>query len=618
MKLRMPEMPSATLLAALDGYNLLPAIVFMPTRRRCDQAASEAALARRDPNDSRREARRDFMRAFVDQHPEVRGHRHWDTIIRGGVASHHAGHIPAWKLVIEKLMSAGLLDAIFATATVAAGVDFPARTVVLTGADARSASGWRPLSASELQQMTGRAGRRGRDHVGFVVAAPGIHQDPERIAELLKVPPDPLVSQFRATYTTLLNLLDAYGSFVSVREIAERSFAYRDFARQIAQLEKNRDESEQKIQDALNESGCDISTSTVLGLERLIGARARLQEAKPQTRAEVFNRWLNEVVKPGRVVGIGRSGRRLVIVTEKRDGNVRGFREDGSSASFPQERIGRVYSPVYRLKEEDVERAFDEIRTRGREFVLAEPRLRDADAEETDALKIIDDSIENLLPASVDKPRCTDVVWQLHTTAEDYERASRRIEALREEVWQPFEQRAKVLSIFGYLDYEQEKVTDRGRWLADLHIDRPLLVGEALENGLFNSLAPKELAGIMAALTADEDRDYGELELDDDVVTSLSRFEEIGFKVSAEEWNHGLEPAPELNFSAAGAAVRWADGTEWSQIVRETRAEEGDLFRMFSRTGEALLQIAGLHRSHPLAANMAATVAEMVLREPIR
>ena len=113
----MPEMPPATLLTTLHGYNLLPAIVFMPTRRRCDQAASEAALTRRDPNESRREARRDFMRSFVEQNPEVRGHRHWDTIIRGGVASHHAGHIPAWKLVIEKLMRAGLLDAIFATAT---------------------------------------------------------------------------------------------------------------------------------------------------------------------------------------------------------------------------------------------------------------------------------------------------------------------------------------------------------------------------------------------------------------------------------------------------------------------------------------------------------------------
>ena len=621
MKLRMPEMPSATLLSALESYNLLPAIVFMPTRRRCDQAASEAALARRDPNEGRREARREFMRGFVEQNPEVRGHRHWDTIIRGGVASHHAGHIPAWKLVIEKLMSAGLLDAIFATATVAAGVDFPARSVVLTGADARTAGGWRPLSASELQQMTGRAGRRGRDNVGFVVAAPGLHQDPARIAQMLKAQPDPLTSQFRATYTTLLNLLDAYGTFAGVREIAERSFAYRDYARQMGQLEKTRQQSEQTIHGRLKETGCDLAVSVVLGLERLIGARARLQEAKPQSRAELFHRWLDEVVKPGRVVGVGRASRRLVMVTEKRDGSIRGVREDGTNASFPQERIGRVYSPVYRLRDGDIEDAFDEIRERGRELVLHEPRLRDAYAEETDALKVLDDTIENLLPPQIngaERQRCTEVLWELHETAEDYERASRRIQSLREEVWQPFEQRAKVLAVFGYLDYEAEKVTERGRWLADLHIDRPLLVGEALESGLFNSLAPKQLAGIMAALTADEDRDYGELELDDEIVTSLSRFEDVGFKVSAEEWKHGVEPAPDLNFSAAGAAVHWANGAVWSQIVRETRAEGGDLFRMFSRTGEALLQVAGLRRSHPQAAEMAAAVAETVLRDPIR
>jgi len=621
MKLRMPEMPSATLLSALDSYNLLPAIIFMPTRRRCDQAAQEAALSRRDPNEKRREARLHFMRSFVDQNPEVRGHRHWDTIIRGGVASHHAGHIPAWKLVIEKLMSAGLLDAIFATATVAAGVDFPARSVVLTGADARTGNGWRALSASELQQMTGRAGRRGRDNVGFVVAAPGLHQDPERIAQLLKASPDPLVSQFRATYTTLLNLLDAYGSFGSVREIAERSFAYRELAQRIHQLQKSRADSEKIIETRLREAGFGLSVDTVLGLERLIAAKARLQEAKPQTRAELFTGWLNNVVKPGRVVGVGRSGKRLVMVFEKRDGSVRGFREDGSTASFPQERIGRVYSPVYRLREDEIESAFEEIHQRGKELVLAEPRLRDADEEELETIQLLDDSIDRLLPPEItgaDRLRCTELLWDLHEIAEDYQRASRGIEGLRGEVWEPFEKRARVLSVFGYLDFENEKVTERGRWLADLHIDRPLLVGEALESGLFNSLQHRHFAGIMAALTADEDRDYGELELDDDIVASLTRFEEIGFKVSGEEWKQGVEPAPELNFSAAGAAVLWAGGTEWSEIVRMTRAEEGDLFRMFSRTGEALLQVAGLRRSHPQAAQTAAVVAEIVLREPIR
>src|SRR5258705_7131772 len=316
MKLRMPEMPPATLLGALGSYNLLPAIVFMQTRRRCDQAASETALMRRDGNVERSEARRDFMRSWVEQHPEIRGHRHWDTIIRGGVASHHAGHIPAWKMVIEKLMSAGLLDAIFATATVAAGVDFPARTVVLTVADARTGSGWRQLTASELQQMTGRAGRRGRDNVGFVVAAPGLHQDPQKIAELLRAQPDPLISQFRATYTTLLNLLDAYGNFAQVRQIAERSFAHREAALQTTKLEKLLNEAKQRIELKLKAAGCDLPLSVVLGFERLVSARTRLQETRPQTRAEAVHRWLDEVVQPGRIVGIGRSGRRLVLITE--------------------------------------------------------------------------------------------------------------------------------------------------------------------------------------------------------------------------------------------------------------------------------------------------------------
>ena len=621
MKLHMPEMPPAILLGALGSYNLLPAIVFMPTRRRCDQAASETALMRRDANDERREARRDFMRSWVEQHPEIRGHRHWHTIIRGGVASHHAGHIPAWKMVIEKLMSAGLLDAIFATATVAAGVDFPARTVVLTVADARTGNGWRQLTASELQQMTGRAGRRGRDNVGFVVAAPGLHQDPQRIAELLRARPDPLVSQFRATYTTLLNLLDAYGNFAQVREIAERSFAHREAALQIARLERAQANNTEQIELKVKQAGCDLPLSIVKGFERLISARSRLHELQPQTRAEALHRWLDEEVKPGRVVGIGRSGRRLVLITEKRDGNVRGIREDGRSASFPLERIGRVYAPVYRQRDEFIEEAFADVRERGRELVIPEPRLRDAQAEAGGAVSFIDDQLDAILPAALgdeDKLKCTQALWAVLVDAEDLERVTRRIESLREEVWKPFQQRARVLASFGYLDFEAEKVTERGRWLADLHIDRPLLVGEALESGLFNALEFDRMAGVVAALTADEERDYGQLELEDSLVTALAQFEDIGFKVSSEEWKLGIEPAPDLNFSAAAAAAAWATGTEWSQLVRETGAEEGDLFRMLSRSGEALLQIAGLRKTHADAARIAAIAADAVLRDPVR
>jgi superfamily II RNA helicase len=175
-----------------------------------------------------------------------------------------------------------------------------------------------------------------------------------------------------------------------------------------------------------------------------------------------------------------------------------------------------------------------------------------------------------------------------------------------------------VLATFGYLDIEAERVTERGRWLADLHVDRPLLVGEAVRHGLFASLDVPRVAGLMAALAADAERDYGELEMDDQLVTALGEFEGVAYTVATEEWKQGVEPAPEMNFSAAATAAHWAGGAEWDELVKETRAEEGDLVRMLSRTGESLLQIASLNKAQPAAARIASNAADALLREPVR
>jgi ATP-dependent RNA helicase HelY len=617
MKMRMPEMPPANLLAALGSYNLLPAIVFLPTRRRCDEAASEAALSRRTAKDDRREIRRELMRSFVEQHPEIRNHRHWETIVRSGVAAHHAGHMPAWKLVIEKMMSAGLLDAIFATATVAAGVDFPARTAVVTVADRRTGRGWQSLTASELQQMTGRAGRRGKDRVGFIVAAPGPHQNPRRIAELLNAPPDDLESQFRATYTSLLNLLDAFGSFDHVRAIAEKSFAYRNLLPRIHQLEKQRQQNEEQIRGRLKAESIDLPMATVVALERLASARTRLSEGTPQTRREMRQGWLNKVVQPGRVIAIGRSGRRLALVIARTRDGVTAMREDQRFASFPLQRVGRVFAPTFSTRPEKAEEAFDEIHDRGDQLALPEPRLRDVQSGEDDSINLINDLIDSLVPAGLETGQ-REALWSLQSEAASLEKAAREIESFRREIWQPFERCARVLNHFGYLDFAKEAVTQRGKWLADLRVDRPLLIGEALQRNLFASLDTTQAAALIAALAADEDRDYGELELEDSIVSLLVKFEEISFEVSTEEWKQGIEAVPEINFSAAAAASHWANGADWPELVRETRAEEGDLVRLLSRTGEALLQIAGLRETHRQAADLAAQTAELILREPVR
>lgn len=424
MDQRPANIPPPKLIAALRRYDLLPAIIFLPTRRGCDEAATEVAFDKSQQTDPERQRLRQMMfDEYLANYPEIRTHKHRKILVNSGVAAHHAGHIPAWKLLVEKMMSAGLLNAIFATSTVAAGVDFPARTVVLSNADARGNDGWRPLTASELQQMTGRAGRRGRDNVGFVVLAPGQFQNPKKIAELLRSKPDPLESQFRATYTSLVNLLDAFGNFEQVREIAAKSFAFRNAG-----------------------SGPDIAAT----------------------------------------------------------------------------------------------------------------------------------------------------------------------------IWHPFEQRARVLDHYGYIDFAAETVTPSGKWLADLRVDRPLLVGEAMRRGIFDEVKPSDAAGLIASVAADPDRDFGTGRVSGSLGYLLTRFEDVVNDVSNVEWKNGIQPVEEINYSAAAAAERWTKDISWEELVSRTKAEEGDLVRLLSRTGEALRQVAGLGTANPAAAAAAREAAEIVLREPVR
>ncbi len=621
MKFKLPEIPPPKLISTLRSYNLLPAIVFMPTRRKCDEAATEVALDKSQKTDAQKQERRqEIFQEFAVSFPEIKAHKHRKILLNGGIAAHHAGHIPAWKLLIEKMMSSGLLNAIFATSTVAAGVDFPARTVVISNADTRGNDGWRPLQASELQQMTGRAGRRGKDNVGFVVLAPSNFQNPPKIAQLLKSPPVALESKFRATYTSFLNLLDAFGSFAQVREIAEKSFAFRDTARTVSKLEKQSERRLQNLRGKLDKSEFNYTIENVRGFERLTNARLRLEASPRDSRSDMRREWLEENVEAGRVVTKSRNGKRFFLVISVHGEKVTAMTEDGNGATLSLPHIGRVFEKKYPLKEASIEAAFYEIHE-GANLPLNEPKLSSNKNGADEAIEIINLLIEKFLPenASEDQKRsATSFLWDAWDDAEFLEKTARDIDYLKGEIWLPFEHRARVLHHFGYLDYPSQKVTERGKWLADLRVDRPLLVGEALRHGLFQKLETKQVAGLMAALAADSDRNYGELYLSDEILETLTKFEDIIFDVSNVEWKNGVEPAPEMNFSAAATAERWADGMNWSDLVFRTKAEEGDLVRLLSRTGEALMQIAHLKDEHAEAAAIARATAEIILREPIR
>ncbi len=219
---RLP--PFGDILRVLKKFHLLPAIFFLKSRADCDQALEMCRGNRiEDPERSRRLQQRtdELVEAAgpaVARHPQLRHLHHL------AVASHHSGQLPAWKQVVETLMSEGLLDAVFATSTVAAGVNFPARTVVLVNSDRFNGTEFLPLTASEFHQMTGRAGRRGMDRIGFVLMVPGKFMDIWQVARLITAPPTDVHSRIRINFPMTLNLLLSH-SPEQIEDMLERSFA---------------------------------------------------------------------------------------------------------------------------------------------------------------------------------------------------------------------------------------------------------------------------------------------------------------------------------------------------------------------------------------------------------
>ncbi|MCS7224331.1 MAG: DEAD/DEAH box helicase [Armatimonadetes bacterium] len=209
------------LVGYLGERNLLPAIVFLPRRRDCDEAVRRFY---RLTDEKGLEQREKVLAELAGRIPRLRDHPMLPFLWKAGVAAHHAGHLTGWKLAVEKLLRMGLVRAVFATTTLAAGLDVPARTVVLPSLQTRDEEGKRTLTALEFHQMTGRAGRRGMDKVGFVLLVPRRPQDLQVFADLTHSPPEALKSAFRTQYYQVLNLVSAYG-FERALNLIDKSLA---------------------------------------------------------------------------------------------------------------------------------------------------------------------------------------------------------------------------------------------------------------------------------------------------------------------------------------------------------------------------------------------------------
>ena len=215
--------PFGDILSVLNKYRLLPAIFFLKSRADCDNALD---LCDQDfgHNEMKKDQRSRRIHELLAHNSHIAGHRQRWHLEHLAVGAHHSGQLPAWKLVLETLMTEGLLDAVFATSTVAAGVNFPARTIVLLNSDRFNGREFMPLSPTEFHQMTGRAGRRGMDHIGFAVVIPGKFMDIRLAAKLMSSLPSDVSSQIKINFSMVLNLLLSHTPD-QIEDLLKKSFA---------------------------------------------------------------------------------------------------------------------------------------------------------------------------------------------------------------------------------------------------------------------------------------------------------------------------------------------------------------------------------------------------------
>ena len=213
----------------LDAEGLLPAITFIFSRAGCDAAVQQclaAGLRLTTPEESVEIARivAERTAGLADADLAVLGYADWLTGLRRGIAAHHAGLLPTFKEVVEELFAAGLIRAVFATETLALGINMPARTVVIEKLDKWNGEHHADLTAGEYTQLTGRAGRRGIDVEGHAVVLWQPNVDPLAVAGLAGTRTYPLTSSFRPTYNMAVNLVGQVGRVRAAR-LLESSFA---------------------------------------------------------------------------------------------------------------------------------------------------------------------------------------------------------------------------------------------------------------------------------------------------------------------------------------------------------------------------------------------------------
>ncbi|MGO4598372.1 DEAD/DEAH box helicase [Terrabacter sp. 2RAF25] len=620
----------------LEREGLLPAITFIFSRAGCDAAVAQLLssgmrLVPETEGEANRRVVEERIQGLAEEDLTVLGY--WDFVdgISRGFAAHHAGMLPTFREIVEELFTAGRIRAVFATETLALGINMPARTVVLEKLVKFNGENHVDISPAEYTQLTGRAGRRGIDVEGHAVVIWNRGLDPAGVAGLASTRTYPLRSSFRPTYNMAVNLVRQFGR-ESAREILETSFAQFQADRAVVGFVRTVRRNEEALAGYAEQMSCHLGDfaeyaairAEIRAIEKE-GAKARSASTRAAAAISLESLRIGDIVR----IPAGRHSGLAVVVMPNRGGKGEAaspavVTEDHQLRRLTLHDVPTAIEPLGSMR---VPKQFNARNPKARRDLAAtlratmphDPpaRRRVADPEPSD------DRLDDLRRRMKAHPchRCPDREnharwaerwWRLRRETDGLQR---KIDGRTNSVAKTFDRICDLLVEMGYLNDGGESVTAHGDRLRQLYTEKDLLAAECLREGTWRRLDGPSLAAIVSTLVHEPRREEGGLTPrwpNDDVREAYDRMITIWSDLEDAEGALALPRTGMPDGGIAWAMHRWASGQRLEDVLRGTDLAAGDFVRRCKQVIDLLGQLTDA--ADPHLAVTARRASEGVLR----
>ena len=600
----------------LDQAGLLPAIAFIFSRAGCDDAVRQclAAGLRLTTPDERSAIRSMVLaatRTIADEDLIALDFPEWMEGLERGIASHHAGLLPLFKEVVEGLFQQGLLKVVFATETLALGINMPARSVVLEKLVKWNGESHVELTPGEYTQLTGRAGRRGIDVEGHGVVVWHAGLDPSALAGLASTRTYPLRSSFRPSYNMAVNLVAQMGRH-RAREVLETSFAQFQADRSVVGLATSLRRLEEAAVGYQEAMACHLGDfAEYADLRDRISQREKdLTRTAAARRREAATASL-KALRPGDVIvvpGGRRAGPSVVIdqgANRSDEPRPQVMNLDRQVRRLSAVEITAALEPIGRLR---IPRGFSARNPADRRTLATALREVAGDAvvgrRRAGAASGDDEVVRDLRALLRQHPchGCADreqhARWAERAlrTRREIRDLQTRVERRTNSIARQFDRVCEVLADLGYLTTAGDgaQVTDAGRMLMRLYSESDMLASEVLRRGIWSGLDAPALAAA-ASLAVYEARAQEEGVAPrlprGPFREAMDRMGDAWTEIRDAEERHGVPSSRELQAGFAWACFRWASGATLRTILQEADITAGDFVRWTRQVIDVLGQV---------------------------